>query len=390
MQKVDARKWLQAKESFDQYAIEKLALMHQLDLPEEDRIHLLIGGIAQSSLRATALSVAATSLDVFLERMRQISEGVGDGDRKPSAAGSGPKKDAREVACRNCGKKGHSHKECRGELVCFYCKNKGHRRFDCPALHKRDAKIPTARSQPSAASVSTDVSANSVASVSSVLKNIEICNPFITVNNINGKSCNLSALIDTGSPVSFVTARVYEKYVKPTDNKMLPVNSKLRNLSDRPIDIAGKIRANLKLEKLNDNEFETDLHVLNNNAFEGDFILGREFLEKEKLTLIYSPSAESRVENINLFTHLPLCVEDEQQADSLESQIEIDDIDFGSEIKSKLKAVIMKAMKKSISLSDDDYEVRVRLKDPSIYAYSPRRMAHAERLQIRAITDDLL
>jgi len=58
-----------------------------------------------------------------------------------------------------------------------------------------------------------------------------------------------------GSPVSFVTARVYEKYVKPFDNKMLPVNSKLRNISDRPIEVAGKIRANLKLEKLKSNEF---------------------------------------------------------------------------------------------------------------------------------------
>jgi len=88
--------------------------------------------------------------------------------------------------------------------------------------------------------------------------------------------------------------------------------------------------------------------------------------------VICSSSAESQVENINLFTHLPLCVEDEKQADSLESQIETDNIDFGSEIKGKLKAVILKAMEESISLSDDDYEVRVRLRDPSIYAYSPR------------------
>jgi len=32
----------------------------------------------------------------------------------------------------------------------------------------------------------------------------------------------------------------------------------------------------------------------------------------------------------------------------------------------------------------------VRLKDSSIYAYAPRRFAHSERLQLRAITDDLL
>jgi len=39
---------------------------------------------------------------------------------------------------------------------------------------------------------------------------------------------------------------------------------------------------------------------------------------------------------------------------------------------------------------DDDYSVKVRLKDESIFAYSPRRFAYNEKLQIREITDDLL
>lgn len=38
----------------------------------------------------------------------------------------------------------------------------------------------------------------------------------------------------------------------------------------------------------------------------------------------------------------------------------------------------------------DDYCIKVRLKDDSVYAYAPRRFAHSERLQMRKITDDLL
>jgi len=38
----------------------------------------------------------------------------------------------------------------------------------------------------------------------------------------------------------------------------------------------------------------------------------------------------------------------------------------------------------------DDYLVKVSLKDNTIYAYAPRRFAYMERLQIREITDDLL
>lgn len=39
---------------------------------------------------------------------------------------------------------------------------------------------------------------------------------------------------------------------------------------------------------------------------------------------------------------------------------------------------------------DDDYAVKIQLKDESEYAYAPRRFAHEERRQIREIIDDLL
>lgn len=39
---------------------------------------------------------------------------------------------------------------------------------------------------------------------------------------------------------------------------------------------------------------------------------------------------------------------------------------------------------------NEDHKVRIHLKDESIYAYAPRRVAFAERKQIREITDDLL
>ncbi|XP_011632001.1 uncharacterized protein LOC105423785 [Pogonomyrmex barbatus] len=78
MQRIEARKWNPNKETFDQNVIAKRALMQMIDLPTRDMIHILIGGIPQNALRATALSVADTSLDVFLEKMRNITEGMLD------------------------------------------------------------------------------------------------------------------------------------------------------------------------------------------------------------------------------------------------------------------------------------------------------------------------
>lgn len=114
MQKVEARKWIQGKETFDQYAIKKVALMHRLDLSAKDTINLVIGRIAQSSLRAVALSIKADTLEEFLETMRRVTEGALDTEkRRPGANGAsaGTTKDM----CRNCGKKGHTHQECREE-----------------------------------------------------------------------------------------------------------------------------------------------------------------------------------------------------------------------------------------------------------------------------------
>lgn len=39
---------------------------------------------------------------------------------------------------------------------------------------------------------------------------------------------------------------------------------------------------------------------------------------------------------------------------------------------------------------EDDFAVQVRINDPSIFAYAPRKIAHSERLEIRNIIDNLL
>lgn len=84
MQKIEARKWNPAKESFDrdQYSIDKLALIRRLDLPSTDTINLIIGGIPQHSLRATALALTTQTVDKFLEAMRRITYGMGDTEKK--------------------------------------------------------------------------------------------------------------------------------------------------------------------------------------------------------------------------------------------------------------------------------------------------------------------
>lgn len=82
MQKIEARRWNLGKESFDQYAIDKMALMHRLHLPEKDMVNLLVGGVMQSSIRVTALSIKANTIESFLDQMRHLTKGMLDLEKK--------------------------------------------------------------------------------------------------------------------------------------------------------------------------------------------------------------------------------------------------------------------------------------------------------------------
>lgn len=132
--------------------------------------------------------------------------------------------------------------------------------------------------------------------------------------------------------------------------------------------------------------------MLKNDSFRADLIIGRDFFEKENLTLILIRVFYSLLNttwlNSTLFAHLPFCVE--EQNNSLEQTIDNLTTDFGYNVDKRLKALINKTENRKIIPVQDDYCVKVRLKDDSVYAYAPRRFAHAKRLQMRKITDNLL
>lgn len=387
MQKIEARKWLTGKETFDEYVIDKLLLLHRVDLTVADKIYLLISGITQSSLRATALSISAKSIEEFLEKMRNITQGIGDYEKKSSP--TTPRKN-KESACKNCGKKGHEHKACKNELTCFYCKEKGHRKFDCPLLKAKDKKTAPKAPASAAASVTpVDLQSEEVATVEDSHKRLVVDDPFVEVCQLNGEPVKLIALIDTGSPVSFIKNGVFDKHIKANCNQLRKSDKKLRNLSNQALNILGVIRANIVLRRMENLNFSVEFHILKSNSFQGDFIIGRDFLGKEKLTFVYEPSAQGEQDKVNLFTCLPLYV-DEGKSSELEQILRDKDIDFNVEYKDRLIQSIMEIEKQKNIPIDDGYSVQVHLRDSSIYAYAPRRFAHIERMQIREITDDLL
>lgn len=56
-------------------------------------------------------------------------------------------------------------------------------------------------------------------------------------------------------------------------------------------------------------------------------------------------------------------------------------------IKDQLKKIILEIRNHEIVSVNDDYSVQIHLKDPSVYAYAPRRFVGIERQAIRQIMD---
>ncbi|KMQ82635.1 blastopia polyprotein, partial [Lasius niger] len=325
--------------------------------------------------------------------MRIIAQGTTETERKPTQGHQQAKdRPTKDGTCKNCGKKGHSHKDCRGEPSCFYCKEKGHRRFDCPVLKKKEAKATpklTGSTTVAATSESDEhQDSSTVAAVQEGSMQLVVDSPMVQVS-VPEKELILMALLDTGSPVSFMKARIFDKFIKTNNIVLRKTDRILRNLSDQKLDVLGIISVKINFKVIEGKEFPVELHILKNDTFQGDIILGRKFFNENNLTLVYSPAKENAEEKVNLFTVLPLCV-DEEQTNDLEQICKNNKVDFDTETKLKLEKLILEVNSQKVLPVDDDYKVEVNIKDPSVFAYAPRRFAMEERKQIRAITDDLL
>lgn len=271
MQKIEARRWAPGKESFDQYSIDKLALIHRLNLSMPDAINLIINGIPQLSLRATALTLPTNSLDKFLEAMRRITAGMGDLEKKsPQYQNKGGRvKDTNHRTGDTKGQKDTS------QGTCNYCKKKGHWKAECLLLKRKEKTAPT--SSPTAAKAETSSSHPTAAAVAETVPRSEavkfnLSSPLIVVTDFNDNPCHLSALMDTGSPVSFVSLKILNKFFDELPALEI-VDCKFSALPKTPIDILDKIKARISLREMANRVFDIDLHVVNSDFNDIDVII---------------------------------------------------------------------------------------------------------------------
>lgn len=120
--------------------------------------------------------------------------------------------------------------------------------------------------------------------------------PIVIVNKINGIDSNLSALMDTGSPVSFISLNNFNEMFSGTIDSLESLESvdrKFSALPKTPINVIGKIKSTVNFREFPDRDFNITFHVVDSDFSDLDLILGRDFLEQHDLTLIFRPSKVS-------------------------------------------------------------------------------------------------
>ncbi|KYN26720.1 hypothetical protein ALC57_03909 [Trachymyrmex cornetzi] len=234
MQRIEARRWNLNKEIFQEYAFHKIKLMHRLQVPEENKIQLLINGINSASLRASAMILEANTLDEFLFKMQKISSTftVTHNFKKSftytrkeyvKTAPSSPSKNTSSSSSKETSLKNpfstsskESHSKDNEDISCAYCKIPGHIKKDCYKL-KRKEKLQTKLStQVSSPTTVKDEPRDTASGIGCVVNGtpvkLEVKDSVVEINSFNGVNCKLFALIDTGSHVSFIKPSIYKTF----------------------------------------------------------------------------------------------------------------------------------------------------------------------------------
>lgn len=342
----------------------------------------------------------APTLDIFLEKMHRMTSGCDTQLKKIAASAKFNKikddsakldktKDSKDAA------KSTSPLQ-RRQAFCSYCHNKGHAKSDCFKLKKKDTsnKNTEISSSPVAAvkDSSEESEENSTSVVVFVSEDREIIihdNHVLNVCEINGKICKLSASIDSGSPVSFMRRSIYEKFFNPLITPLKLSQHSYKALDNAIIKTQGFISSSIKLEALPNITAFCDLHILDHNTSATHLLLGRDFIRINKLLYTIDNTKEENKNTVKLFSHVASADIIDHKCTIVDPLPEIN-IDFSLSVKKQLMNIIQEVKNISVPSVEDNYTVKVNLKDDFTYAYALRTFAWTERIQIREIIDDLL
>lgn len=187
--------------------------------------------------------------------------------------------------CQNCRTIGHHESKCpkprRPPGGCFHCWETGHWYKDCPKKRRNivatvDA-VPVC--EPPIDSVDNDISEELAA--------LQMVSVSFNIDNIGFDNKSIFALLDTGSPVSFIRKSLVPKELQ---SKQL-IKSTYFGIGNVKISSYGNINCVIKLQS----EIRAcNVFIVSDDVLPIPVLMGRDFLKKFNIVLQYSTSSSNR------------------------------------------------------------------------------------------------
>lgn len=205
----------------------------------------------------------------------------------------------------------------------------------------------------------------------------------VKIMNVENNETNIYMLVDTGSPVNVIKVALINKLFSK-ETTLSSTSDQFFYANDMKVGILGKFNVKLRLEEIPDMDLNVCFYVITDNNFKSDILLGRQLLTDSNLILVHDPVFFSRImmEENNIFA-IEWFEENEEKSLKIHT-------DLTGDQRIILENLLEEIERMSIQEIDDNYCVRVHLKEQSLYQYNPRRLSYTERKEIREIIDDLL
>jgi len=191
-------------------------------------------------------------------------------------------------------------------------------------------------------------------------------------------------LIDTGSPVSFLSQSAFEKYFESGSVLLKKSDQIFRGLGNHYIPTIGSFVSQISLEVFPDSTMNVTLHILKRKEFSADFIFGRDFLSEHDIWVKIKSEKDKTAATVKLFKEIAT-VEVIDTSDDVQSCLTNLEIDFDITARDKLTSTLSDIESSTIEPINDNFHVQIKLIDDTVYAYAPRRFAWSERVKLREI-----
>lgn len=254
------------------YIHDKVTLANKIPVTGVEAISYIIEGIPSQELRTQARVQCYQSIDEMLEAFSNVPAPKGALRQSVTTTGKnklqGKEQKPKETSawrCYNCNEDGHIVAKCtkpkRERGSCYKCGKFGHRAAQCDSA--QDA---------------TKEGVHCLAPEQGKNDDFQRKVEFQISDKDDTANVNLDALIDSGSPISFVKERYVPRNFMATDLE----SDRFVGINGSGLRIVGRIEATLVFEH---EKYAIMLRVVPDDTMQSSIILGRDFMKKAKLSI---------------------------------------------------------------------------------------------------------